>query len=320
MTARRLGLAVLRVLFVWSSFASTAEAFGTSAKGTSAAAFLKIPAGARAAALGDAFGAMEGGGLSAAYNPAGLAFLETVEVSATHNTHFQDLTHDFGVIAVPFLSLRDTRQKRSAWGAAAVSVRSLGASGLERRGVVETDLPTDTFAASDFAYGLSYGRSLGALALGGTVKLVEQSLDSARGRAAAVDGGLLWKRGNVSLGGGWRHWGQSLKLGSTADPLPFTVYGAGAYRPAPGVTASFEVRAPRDDSPRLSTGVEVLRDFAGFNAAVRGGWNSATAEAEGLGGLTAGAGAGWGRFAVDFAWVPYGGLGSAYLTTVKLRF
>ena len=307
-------------LWLALALAGPAGAFGSAQKGTSAAAFLKIPAGARAAALGDAFGALEGGGLSAAYNPAGLAFLEAVEVSATHNTHFQDLTHDFGVIAVPVLSMRDTRQKRSAWGAAALSVRSLGASDIERRGVVETDLPTGTFGASDFAYGLSYGRSLGPLALGGTVKLVEQSLDSARGRAAAVDGGLLWKRGKLSLGGGWRHWGQALKIGSTADPLPFTLYGAGAYAPAPGLTLAAEVRAPRDDSPRVCAGLEVSRDFSGFTAAVRGGWNSASAEAEGLGGLTAGAGAGWNRFAVDFAWVPYGDLGSAYLTTIKIKF
>ncbi|TBR20024.1 PorV/PorQ family protein [bacterium] len=312
------GLAL--ALALAAAAAAPCAAFGSGDKGTSAAAFLKVPAGARAAAMGDAYGGLDGGALGAVYNPAALGFLEAVELSATHDTHFQDLASDVGVLAVPLLSLRDTRQKRSAWGAAALSVRTLGASGIERRGVVETDAPTDTFGASDYAYGLSYGRALGAVALGGTVKLVEQSLDSARGRAAAVDGGVLWRGGAFSLGGGWRHFGQALKLGSTPDPLPFTLYGGGAWRPAPGVLAAVEVRAPRDDEARVSVGGELSRQFSGFGAAVRGGWSSAGAEAEGLGGLTAGAGATWGRFTVDFAWVPYGDLGSAYLTTVGFKF
>lgn len=311
---------LLGALALTAVLASGASAFGSGDKGTSAAAFLKVPAGARAAAMGDAFGGLEGGALSAAYNPAGLGFLEGVELEVTHDTHFQDLAHDFGVLAVPVLSLRETRLKRSAWGAVALSVRTLGASGIERRGVVETDEPTDTFGASDYAYGLSYGRALGRLALGGTVKIVEQSLDSAKSRAAAVDGGLLWKEGRLSAGAGFRHWGQALKLGSAADPLPFTLYGGGAYRAAPGLIGAVEVRAPRDDAPRFSAGVEVSRQYSGFGAALRGGWNSSTSDAEGLGGLTAGVGASWSRLAVDFAWVPYGDLGSAYLTTIKIKF
>lgn len=311
---------MLRVLALAVFATVPCRAFGSANKGTSAAAFLKIPGGARAAALGDAFGGLDGGALSAAYNPAGLGFLEGVELSATHDSHFQDLDHDFGVLAVPLLSLRDTRLKRSAWGAAAVSIRTLGASGIERRGLVETDAPTDTFGASDLAYGLSYGRAFGPLALGATAKLVEQTLDSAKGRAAALDGGLLWKRGRLSMGAGWRHWGQALRLGSAADPLPFTLYGAGAYVPAPGLLGAVEVRLPRDDAPRLSAGVEVARSFAGFGAALRAGWNSGSSDAEGLGGLTAGAGASWNRLTVDFAWVPYGDLGAAYLTTLGFKF
>jgi hypothetical protein len=199
-------------------------------------------------------------------------------------------------------------------------VRTLGTSDIERRGVVETDEPTDTFGASDFAYGLSYGRAFGPLALGGTVKLVEQTLDSAKGRAAAVDGGLLWRREKVALGAGWRHWGQPMRLRGASDPLPLTYYGAASFTPAPGVTAAVEARMPRDDGPKLSAGAELSRRFSGFGAAVRGGWNTSSADAEGLNGLTAGAGATWGRFAVDFAWVPHGDLGNAYLTTIKLKF
>ena len=77
---------------------------------------------------------------------------------------------------------------------------------------------------------------------------------------------------------------------------------------------------PRDDSPRLSAGAELSRVFGALSAAARAGWNTSNRDAEGFGGFSFGGGAGYGRFTVDFAWVPFGDLGAAYHTTVKLRF
>lgn len=298
-----------------------AGAFGGGDKGTSAAAFLKIPAGARPAAMGDAFGGLADDLHAAHYNPAGLAFLEAVEAAATHDSHFQDLAHDYGAVAVPLLSLRDTRLKRNAWGVAAFSVKTLGATGIERRGLVETEAPTGTFGASDFAYGLSYGRLIApGLAAGATLKLVEQRLDSASAQAPASDAGVLWRGKRLSAGAGWRNFGGRMSLGSSPDPLPFAFYAGGALRPAAGLLAAFEVRVPRDDSPQVSVGGEAARTFGALTTALRGGWNSSNTDAEGFGGVTLGAGASYGRFGVDFAWVPFGDLGAAYHTTVRLRF
>lgn len=301
--------------------AADAGAFGAADKGTSAAAFLKIPAGARPAAMGDAFGGLADDLHAAHYNPAGLAFLDAVEAAATHDSHFQDLSHDFGAVAVPLLSLRDSRLKRNAWGVAAFSVKTLGASGIERRGVVETDAAQGTFGASDSAYALSYGRLIKAgLAAGGTLKLVEQRLDSTSARAPALDGGLLWRGRRLSAGAGWRNWGGRLSLGSSPAPLPFAFYAGGALRPAQGLLASVEVRVPRDDSPQVSLGAEAARTFGALTTALRGGWNSANTDAEGFGGVALGGGVCYGRLGVDFAWVPFGDLGAAYHTTVRLKF
>ena len=315
MTARAL------VLLLLTAGAGPAAAFGPADKGTSAAAFLKIPAGARPAAMGDAFGGLADDLHAAHYNPAGLGFLEAVEVAATHDSHFQDLAHDYGAAAVPLLSLRDTRLKRNAWGVAAFSVKTLGAKGIERRGTVETDAPSGTFGASDSAYGLSYARLLSpALAAGGTLKFIEQRLDSASASAPAADAGVLWRGGRLSAGAGWRNFGGTLSLGASPDPLPFAFYAGAALRPAQGVLTAFEVRVPRDDSPQVSLGTEVSRSFGVMAAALRGGWNSANTDAEGFGGVTLGGGIGYGRFGVDFAWIPFGDLGAAYHTTVRFRF
>lgn len=301
--------------------ALSAGAFGPADKGTSAAAFLKIPAGARPAALGDAFGGLDGDPHAAHYNPAGLAFLEHVEAAATHDSHFQGLAHDYGVIAVPILSLRDTRLKRNAWGVAAFSIKTLGASDLERRGLVETDAPVGTFGARDSCYAFSYGRLVReGWAAGATLKLVEQTLDSASGRTVASDAGLLWRGARLSGGAGWRNWGGRLKLGSAADPLPLIFYGGGALRLETGLLAAFEVRAPRDDSIGYSAGIELSRVFGTLGAAARAGWNTSNQDAEGFGGATFGGGVSYGRLGVDFAWVPFGELGAAYHTTLKLRF
>ncbi|MBI3299306.1 MAG: PorV/PorQ family protein [Elusimicrobia bacterium] len=298
-----------------------ARALGRADKGTSAAAFLKIPAGARPAAMGDAFGGLADDAHAANYNPAGLAFLEAVEAAATHDSHFQGLNHEYGVLAVPLLSLRDTRLKRNAWGVAAFSVKTLGASDIERRGLVETDAPVGTFGASDVSYALSYGRLVvGGLAAGGTVKLVEQTLDSANGRTAASDAGLLWRGGRVSAGAGWRNLGGKLALGSTAAPLPLTLYAGGSLRPAPGILLAVEVRLPRDDAPRFSAGAELSRKFGTLSAAARAGWNASNREADGFGGFTFGGGVAYGRLGVDFAMLPFGDLGAAYHTTIRIRF
>ncbi len=312
---------LLLVLLVTAWHPSVALGFGRGDKGTSAAAFLKLSAGARPAAMGDAFGGLADDLHAAQYNPAGLGFLTGVEAAATHDVLFQDLRHDVGVFAAPLLSLVDTRRQRNALGVAAFSVISFGAAGIPRRGVIETDDPTGTFAANDYAYALSYGRALDArLALGGTLKLVEQSLDSAHARSAAVDAGVLWRAKPFSLGAGWRHFGGPLRLGSSPDPLPFTAYAGAALRPLPGTLFAVEVRVPRDDAPRLSLGAELTRGFGALSAALRGGYNSSNADAEGLGGVSFGGGACYGRAGVDFAWVPFGDLGATYRTTVRLKF
>ncbi|MDE2292528.1 MAG: PorV/PorQ family protein [Elusimicrobia bacterium] len=312
---------LLAVLALAGGLSAPALGMGASARGTSAAAFLKLPAGARPGAMGDAFGAVADDPNAAAYNPAGLAFIKRVSAVATHDSHFQSLRHDFGSVAVPLLSLTDTREQRNAWGVAALSVRTLGATGIERRGLVETDQPVGTFAAEDYAYAASYGRVVsGGFAAGATLKLVSQSLDSAQGKAEALDAGMLWRGRGLTFGAGWRNLGTPLKLGGVASPLPFTPYAAGSWAPAGGLLAVWEVRLPRDDSPRFSVGGELTRSFGRLGAALRGGWNSSDTAADGLGGLTLGGGVSLGGFGVDFGWLPYGDLGAAYVTSVRLSF
>ncbi|MDE2489903.1 MAG: hypothetical protein KGM24_03595, partial [Elusimicrobia bacterium] len=193
------------VLALLAALAGPAAAFGGAGKGTAGAAFLTLTPGARAQALGGALGGVADDGLAAAYNPAGLGFLDRIEFDAGRQALFAGLDYDYAVLSVPVLSWTDKPERAADWGVTAASVYSLGATGIPRRGLVETDSPTGTFSASDRAYALSYGLALSPeLAVGGTLKYVDEQLDTARAGAVTGGAGALFKRGDWSFGAGLR--------------------------------------------------------------------------------------------------------------------
>lgn len=305
-----------------SLLASKAGAWGVSHQGTSGAQFLKIGPSARAAAMGEAYTALCEDAYAVYYNPAGLGFLKDTQAAAMHNAYFQDIRHDFGAIAVPLLAWTDSRRERNEFGTAAFGLTSLGVSGIERRGVVETDQPTDTFGASDFAYAFGYGFPLSpALSAGAAFKVIDQTLDSAHSTAFALDAGALYRKDKLSLAGGLRNMGTASTLGTGKDPLPFLLYGGTAWRFTEAWGASADLRLPRDQRVGLSFGTEYRRKFSeDLSGALRGGYNTSTTDAEGLTGVTFGAGAAYGGVEFDFAWVPFGDLGNTFKYSLQVRF
>jgi hypothetical protein len=300
----------------------TARAASTG-KGTTAGAFLSLAPGARGAAMGEALGGVADDAYAAWYNPAGLAFLERVEAGAAHESRFEGISYDAAILAVPVLSWRDSPLRANAYGVTALSVYSLAASGIERRGLVETDSPSGTFASSDRAYALSYGCNLTGtnVALGGTAKLVDSALDTARATALTWDGGFLYKGERGSAGAGVRGFGGSLKYSMVADPLPTVYYAAGSYRPREGWLLAAQLDVPKADAPSLGVGVERRWVPApGLSAAVRGGYNTGRSDAGGLSGVSLGFGLAWRAMEADFAWSPSGTLGDLFKYSILVRF
>ncbi|PIR19382.1 MAG: hypothetical protein COV48_02310, partial [Elusimicrobia bacterium CG11_big_fil_rev_8_21_14_0_20_64_6] len=193
-----------------------------SGKGTTAGAFLRLAPGARGAALGRSLGGVADDAYAAWYNPAGLGFLERVEAAAAHESRFEGISFNAAILSVPVLAWHDSPLRANAYGVTALSVYSLSASGIERRGLVETDTPSGTFAASDRAYALSYGWNAPgtSVAFGGTAKFVDSALDSARATALTWDGGFLWKGDRRTAGAGVRGFGGKLRYSAVSDPLP----------------------------------------------------------------------------------------------------
>ncbi len=313
--------ALLAALLLIGSLAGSARA--ASGKGSTAGQFLKLAPGARGAAMGEALGGVADDTYAAWYNPAGLGFLERVEAAAAHESRFAGLSYETLILAVPVLSWRDSPNRVNAFGVTALSVYSLSASGIERRGLVETDAPSGTFASSDRAYALSYGWNAPGtnMAFGGTAKFVDSALDTARATALTWDGGVLYKGERGSAGAGVRGFGGSLRYAMAADPLPTVYYAGGSYRPRAGWLLAAQLDVPKQDAPSLGFGVERRWiPAAGLSVAARGGYNTGRSDAGGLAGASLGFGAAWRAMEIDFAWSPSGALGDLFKYSLLFRF
>jgi len=319
---QRRALALLSCLVLLGAGpASPAAALGKADKGTTGAAFLKLSAGARQAAMGDAFSGVADDVYALYFNPAGLAFLKGVEAGAMHNSHFQDISHSYGVLAVPLLSWVETRRQRNALGTAAFSLTSLSVRDIQRRGLIETDAPTGTFEAQDLAYTLGYGFPLsGRLGVGGALKIVDQDIDSLGSRTLSTDAGLLYRGPRFSAGAGYRNLGGKVAFRSQEDPLPLLLYMGGGMRLRPRWLFSAEVRMPSDAGLLLSAGTEYTRAFGELRGAVRAGFDTGKTDAEGFSGVSLGAGVRYRKMDFDFAWVPFGDLGNTFRYSIRVKF
>jgi hypothetical protein len=298
-------------------------AMGSGDRGTSAAAFLKLGAGARASAMGGAFAGLADDAAAAYYNPAGLAFLKRPELAGMHESRYAGLAYDYATAAVPLLAWTDTPRQRNALGVAALSFYSLSVGGIERRGTTETDRPLDTFGARDFAYALSYAYNPSGtgLGLGGTAKVADSTIDRVSGRAMAVDAGALYRHERLSVGAGWRNLGTRQRLGSAADPLPFSWFAGGAWRFSNGILASAELGLPRDRALAVALGGEYRHEFhRRFSGAARLGVNTGAMDAGGFSALSLGFGLRYDAVDLDFAWLPGGELGDSLRYSLAVRF
>lgn len=300
-----------------------AAAFGRGDKGTSSAQFLKIAPGARPAGMGEAFAGVADDLHAIYYNPGGLGFLKGVEVGGMHNSHFQGINYEFAGLILPLLSWIDTKEERNSYGVMGAAIYSLSVGGIQRRGVVETDSPVDTFGSSDFAYALSYAYAVPetGVSLGATGKFIDSTIDAARGTAFAADLGALYYGEKAKVGAGVRNFGTKQKFASVADPLPLVLFTGVGYKLGENWLGSVEVDAPRDNKISFGLGTEYVHAFADkLTGALRGGFNSRNTDAGGLSGASFGLGIGYANFNFDFAFVPFGDLGNTFKYSLVVKF
>jgi len=291
--------------------------------GSTAAAFLKLGAGARAAALAGAFTGVPGDPFAIYWNPAGLAYSGPERsLGFFHNEYFQGLGQEFLAYSAP--------ARRGVLGLG-LNYFYAG-SGLERRsGLNEGDPvnpispPEGEFGAYDLALSGGYARRLkDGYSAGAAVKLIRQSIDDETGYSAALDLGLLrefaWRGGDYTAGLAVLNLGPGIKFSERRYGLPL-VFKAGLSRrlDESGALLSVEADQPVDNYLSLAAGVEYpltsrLALRTGYRYRLHGN------ELGAWSGFSAGAGVAFERLTFDYAFTPFGVLGNSHRFSINLRF
>lgn len=311
-------ICLMLLLLTTSDLLLTAVYAGRDDVGTSGAAFLKINAGSRPAAMGEAFGGIADDINALFYNPAGTSKLERPEFTAQYGSWFQGISYNMLGFAYPVRGI----------GSFGLGVVSLGVSDMEKRSA-DTENPESKFGANDSAYILHYSRPvMESLSAGINVKAINLKIDTESASAYAADLGVLWATPVERLSAGLvvQNMGSEVKFVKEGDPLPLNIKAGFGYLLPLGkvslLTAGLDFNLPRDNDMMISGGAEYKRNFMiDLNAAVRAGYKTVSQEKlGGLSGLTCGAGINWKQFGLDFAWVPYGDLGETYRYSLMAKF
>ncbi|TES86742.1 PorV/PorQ family protein [Candidatus Aerophobetes bacterium] len=266
--------------------------------GTTAASFLKIPVGARAAAMGEAFSAVVDDATSLYWNPAGLVQVKDKEFSAVYNQWFAEIYQGYLGAAL------------STWrGTVALGVNYVNMGKMEGRD--EWGEPSGEFSASDLQVSLGYGNQISPrLDVGLAVGLIESKIADDSESTYSGNLGILFSLSeSVSLALVGQNIGSS--LGN--DSLPFALRGGAAVKSDSLILAA-DLASPSDGPVYYCAGFEW---WLGKTLAFRAGYRSERSIGSGI---TAGLGFQKGRVRLDYAYVPYDELGTAQRISLHLRF
>lgn len=297
-----------------------ADPFSEASAGTTGAAFLKLPASARAEGLGGTFAAAAAGPEAIFWNPAGLARAAGAgrsELSFSYNALLESAHSGALAWARPLAS------GNSTMGASIVYYSPGAIDAYDRFGN-----PTGTFTPLDLALAGAYARRFGPVAAGVGAKFILSELAGVSGVGFALDLGIVAERvsemgeGALDLGVALRNFGPAISVGSSADPLPFAVQLGARWHASPMLAVLLDGHLDVDADPYPTLGAEFTQVFgAASKGQLRVGYNVKRPRGlEGLTGLAAGGGLDFDRFRFDYAWVPFGDLGTTHRITTALRF
>ncbi|MBI5595897.1 MAG: PorV/PorQ family protein [Elusimicrobia bacterium] len=294
--------------------------FSEAAAGTTGATFLKLPAGAHAEGLAGTVAASADGPDALFWNPAGLARMAErgrSEASFGYNALLESSYAGAASYARPL------KGARSTVGAALLYHTPGAIDAYDRFGNANGQ-----FTPVDLAFLAGYARRFGPLMAGAAGKFIRSELAGSSGISFALDLGAQLERvgdvgdGQVDLGAAIRNLGPAISVGSVADPLPFAVQLGARWHANRQFAMLLDGHLDVDAAPYPSIAGEFTQAFgAASKGQIRAGYNlKRTRSLEGLAGLAAGGGIDLDRFVVDYAWVPFGELGTTHRITLTARF
>ncbi len=217
--------------------------------GSTSGQFLKIGVSARAVGMGEAYLAVVDDASSVYYNPACLPLIGSIDISATHTRWFAGINHEFASIASPFRRI----------GTFAISFVCLYTDAIEVTTPLQPDGTGETFYASNYALGLSYGRFLtDHTSIGLTARYIGLSLYQNNVSAFSFDLGTLFRTDIRGFRFGMKisNFGPNLRFINEFYSLPMNFSLGAAFEPIPSLTLAAVMIKPTDDEDVINTGLE----------------------------------------------------------------
>lgn len=269
--------------------------------GTRAAQFLKIPFGARAASMAEAFTGVAEDISAVHFNPANLNGIKN-EFLAMKAQWFQGIDYMNLAFAKGF-----------DFGTLGVSVINLSIPDIEKRN--EAEALEGTFNAQDASYQITYSDKRGALSRGITAKYIRSQIDDKIAQTYTFDIGFAYPVKELNMAVAIRNIGGSLQFVDVADALPLVYAAGGSYR-LKEFLFSLDVVKPVDSDFYFASGLEYARTIGALGVALRAGYRTGLTTAS----FAFGAGLKYKQFGFDFSFVPYGVLGNTFRYALTASF
>jgi hypothetical protein len=261
-----------------------------------------VDAPARAAALGSAFTAVAGDSSDILFNPAGLAFLDSAEVSLNNRLGWSGLSEETALLGLPLVP----------GGALALAGSYLSFGSFEGRD--DGGRLTSGYGADQVTLHLGGGLALpGGLAFGFALHALQENLDGVSYLSGAPDAGFFWAPlpgwglGLDYMAEGWGSWNGS-RNATWRTGASWKAGGVGFFQLL--VCADYFRQSDSFQTARFGAEAGFGRAFfirTGYEAPLQDNGNG------GIGGLSLGAGCDLAGFQLDYAYQPGGVLGDTQL-------
>ncbi|MFA6470004.1 MAG: PorV/PorQ family protein [Bacteroidota bacterium] len=173
--------------------------------GTSAATFLRIPVGARALSMGNAFVSMKDDPAGLSWNPSILSSVSSMVLVVDHAQWMPGIDFDFVGFVLP---LREGETL-------GLSTTILHTDAMEVTTPQEQMGTGETFMASSIALGVSYSRSLtDRFSIGGTFKYIRETIFNTAASGIAFDIGTIFETpfAGIRFGASISNFGSKMRM------------------------------------------------------------------------------------------------------------
>ena len=278
---------------------------------TSSAQFLTLGAGARNAAMGQN-GVTDSKSSSDMYwNPAGLVENTKPNLSLMHASWFADTNYQWASYTLPLKKI----------GAVGFGVQLMNYGKIDTYDI--TGLKTGDISPNDMAISASYSTKVtNYIDVGATAKYITSTIKNTAATEAIDVGGIYWLSDyNLRVAIAARNIGGKLKYVNEEEPLPETIVAGFCYEINENLQVISDINFPTYSDTYFGTGAEYTFNLInGIKLDCRGGYNSVNSNTNGLTNVSAGFGLTYKAYRFDYAFMPFGDLGSANLLSVNIEF